>query len=165
VPIERPRGGDPVGAMTKKSGRARAGRLPTQRQLRVGEELRHLLAGILTRHELRDPALHDATITVTEVRISPDLKSATAFVMPLGGTHVAEVLAALQRGAGFMRGLIAREIELRYVPALRFVLDTTFDHAGRIEALLHRPDVERDLVSAIERGDDDQDGGESGDGA
>ena len=152
--------------MTKKSGRARAGRAPTQRQLRVGEELRHLLAGILARHELRDPALHDATVTVTEVRISPDLKSATAFVMPLGGTHVPEVLAALQRGAGFMRGLIAREIELRYVPALRFVLDTTFDHASRIEALLHRPHVERDIVGANEPGDgDDHDGDESGDGA
>jgi len=152
--------------MTKKTGRGRAGRLPTQRQLRVGEELRHLLAGILARHELRDPALHDATITVTEVRISPDLKSATAFVMPLGGTHVPEVLAALLRGAGFMRGLIAREIDLRYVPALRFVLDTTFDHASRIEALLHRPDIERDIVSAKERRDGDDVGGdESGDGA
>jgi ribosome-binding factor A len=148
--------------MTKKSGRARAGRLPTQRQLRVGEELRHLLAGILARHELHDPALHDATVTVTEVRISPDLKSATAFVMPLGGVHVPEVLAALQRGAGFMRGLIAREMDLRYVPALRFVLDTTFDHASRIEALLHRPDVERDIVGAAGRGDGDD---ESADGA
>ena len=151
--------------MTKKSGRARAGRLPTQRQLRVGEELRHLLAGILARHELRDPALHDAAITVTEVRISPDLKSATAFVMPLGGAHVPEVLAALHRGAGFMRGLIARAIDLRYVPALRFELDTTFDHASRIEALLHRPDVERDIVSAKQDGGENDGGGETGDGA
>src|SRR5258708_33042036 len=152
--------------MTKRTGRARAGRLPTQRQLRVGEELRHLLAGILARHELHDPALHDATITVTEVRISPDLKSATAFVMPLGGTHVPEVLAALQRGAGFMRGLIARAIDLRYVPALRFVADTTFDHAGRIEALLHRPDVERDIVNAKQGGDgEEHGGGANGDGA
>jgi ribosome-binding factor A len=103
---------------------------------------------------------------VTEVRINPDLKSATAFVMPLGGTHVAEVMAALQRGAGFMRGLIAREIDLRYVPALRFVLDTTFDHASRIEALLHRPDVERDIVGANEPDAGDEQGGdESGDGA
>ncbi len=140
--------------MTKKSSRGRAGRSPTQRQLRVGEELRHLLAGILARHELRDPALHDATITVTEVRISPDLKNATAFVMPLGGAHVPEVLAALQRGAGYTRGLIAREIDLRYVPALRFALDTTFDHASRIEALLHRPDIERDIERARERADE-----------
>ncbi|HEX3497861.1 MAG TPA: 30S ribosome-binding factor RbfA [Stellaceae bacterium] len=151
--------------MTKKTGRARAGRLPTQRQLRVGEELRHVLAGILARHELRDPALHDATITVTEVRVSADLKNAAAFVMPLGGTHVPEILAALERGAGFMRSLIARELDLRYVPALRFMLDTTFDHASRIEALLHRPDIERDIVSAKARGVGDDHGGEDGDGA
>jgi ribosome-binding factor A len=153
--------------MTRKTSRGRAGRSPTQRQLRVGEELRHLLAGILARHELRDPALHDATITVTEVRISPDLKNATAFVMPLGGTHVPEVLAALERGAGFMRGLIAREIDLRHVPALHFELDTTFDHASRIEALLHRPDVERDILSAKEPADGAADHGDgaNGDGA
>jgi ribosome-binding factor A len=153
--------------MTRKTSRGRAGRSPTQRQLRVGEELRHLLAGILARHELRDPALHDATITVTEVRISPDLKNATAFVMPLGGTHVPEVLAALERGAGFMRGLIAREIDLRHVPALHFALDTTFDHASRIEALLHRPDVERDILSAKEPADGAADHGDgaNGDGA
>jgi ribosome-binding factor A len=153
--------------MTKKTNRTRAGRIPTQRQLRVGEELRHLLAGILGRHELRDPALHEATITVTEVRISPDLKSATAFVMPLGGTHVPEVLAALQRGAGFVRGLIARELDLRYVPVLRFVLDTTFDHASRIEALLHRPDIERDIVRARQRDDgaETHGDGKNGDGA
>jgi ribosome-binding factor A len=114
--------------------------------LRVGEELRHLLAHILARHELRDPALQDAVITVTEVRISPDLKNATAFVMPLGGAHASEVMAALQRGAAFMRGLIARELPLRHVPSLRFTLDTSFDHASRIEALLHRPEVERDLA-------------------
>ncbi len=157
--------------MTKKISRGRAGRSPTQRQLRVGEELRHLLAGILARHELRDPALHNATITVTEVRISPDLKNATAFVMPLGGAHVPEVLAALQRGAGFVRGLIARGIDLRHVPALRFELDTTFDHASRIEALLHRPDVERDIERARERADErdgdaqDPGGDQSGNGA
>ncbi len=146
--------------MTKKTNRSRAGRTPTQRQLRVGEELRHLLASILARHELRDPALHDATI-------SPDLKSATAFVMPLGGAHVNEVLAALQRGSGFMRGLIARELDLRYVPALRFMLDTTFDHASRIDALLHRPDIERDIVRARERDDDNEghEDGKNGDGA
>ena len=148
--------------MTKKDNRARAGRGPTQRQLRVGEALRHLLAGILGRHELRDPALHDATVTVTEVRISPDLKSATAFVMPLGGAHVPEVLAALQRGAGFMRGLIARELQLRHVPALRFELDTTFDHAGRIEALLHRPDIERDIVRARARAGEEAIDGDRG---
>jgi ribosome-binding factor A len=136
---------------------------PSQRQLRVGEELRHVLAAILGRHELRDPALKDAVVTVTEVRISPDLKSATAFVMPLGGAHADEVMAALQRGAAFMRGIVAREVPLRYVPALRFALDTSFDHASRIEALLHRPEIERDIARSKERAEDE--GGEEGDGA
>jgi ribosome-binding factor A len=143
--------------MTRRSDKSRADRGPTQRQLRVGEELRHLLARILGRHELRDPALQEAVITVTEVRISPDLKNATAFVMPLGGAHTDEVMAALQRGAAFIRGLIARELPLRHVPSLRFTLDTSFDHASRIEALLHRPEVERDLArdAADDAGGDD----------
>jgi ribosome-binding factor A len=97
-------------------------------------------------------------ITVTEVRISPDLKNATAFVMPLGGAHATEVVAALQRGAAYMRGLIGRELQLRYVPSLRFTLDTSFDHASRIEALLHRPEVERDLVANDEDAATDKDG-------
>lgn len=145
--------------MTRKHDRAREGRGPSQRQLRVGEELRHVLARILGRHELRDPALQDAVITVTEVRISPDLKNATAFVMPLGGSQATEVMAALQRGAAFMRGLIAREVPLRYVPTLRFALDTSFDHASRIEELLHRPEVERDLARDNEHKAEDEGNG------
>jgi len=140
--------------MTRHSDKNREERGPSQRQLRVGEELRHALARLLGRHEMRDPALKDATITVTEVRISPDLKNASAFVMPLGGAHATEILAALQRGAPYLRGLIAREVGLRYVPTLRFLLDTSFDHASRIDALLHRPDVERSLAPR----DEDDDG-------
>ena len=140
--------------MTRHSDKNREERGPSQRQLRVGEELRHTLARLLGRHEMRDPALKDATITVTEVRISPDLKNASAFVMPLGGAHATEILAALQRGAPYLRGLIAREVGLRYVPTLRFLLDTSFDHASRIDALLHRPDVERSLAPR----DEDDDG-------
>jgi ribosome-binding factor A len=144
--------------MTRKHDRSGDKSGPSQRQLRVGEELRHLLAHILGRNELRDPALKDAVITVTEVRISPDLKNATAFVMPLGGAHATEVVAALQRGAAFLRGLIGRELQLRYVPSLRFALDTSFDHASRIEALLHRPEVERDLLAHDDDGPNDGDG-------
>ncbi|HXZ02048.1 MAG TPA: 30S ribosome-binding factor RbfA [Stellaceae bacterium] len=118
---------------------------PSQRQLRVGEELRHALARLLQRGELRDPALQGAAVTVTEVRVSPDLKNATAYVMPLGGRHSAEVLAALARSAGYLRGQLAREVPLRFSPALSFALDTSFDHASRINELLHRPEVERDL--------------------
>jgi ribosome-binding factor A len=117
----------------------------SQRQLRVGEELRHALARILQRGELRDPALQDVTVTVTEVQVSPDLKNATAYVMPLGGRHAAEVLEGLTRSAGYLRGQLAREVPLRFAPGLAFALDTSFDHASRINELLHRPEVERDL--------------------
>src|ERR671925_1842506 len=92
---------------------AQAPRAATQRQLRVGEELRHLLAELLRPGELRDPALHEANITVTEVRLSPDLRNATAFVMPLGGANADEVVSALKRCAPFLKGLLAREVPLR----------------------------------------------------
>jgi ribosome-binding factor A len=129
------------------SKRVRNRHEPTQRQLRVGEELRHALSHILARQELRDPALVDATVTVTEVRISPDLRNATVFVMPLAGQHAADILAGLRRSAPFLRGLIAREVPLRYTPGLAFELDNSFDHASRINDLLHRPEVERDLAA------------------
>jgi ribosome-binding factor A len=118
---------------------------PSQRQLRVGEELRHVLSRLLQRGELRDPALKDVAVTVTEVRVSPDLKNATAYVMPLGGQHRAEVIAGLTRSAGYLRAQLAREVSLRFTPGLSFALDTSFDHASRINELLHRPEVERDL--------------------
>jgi ribosome-binding factor A len=126
----------------------------SQRQLRVGEELRHALAAILGRHDFRDPVLQNANITVTEVRVSPDLKNATAFVMPLAGEHSPETLTALRRGAAFIRTLVAREVPLRFMPTITFELDNSFEHASRIDALLHRPDVARDL----ERGAADEDG-------
>ncbi len=130
-------------------------REPGQRQLRVGEELRHALARILQRGELRDPALQDATVTVTEVRVSPDLKNATAFIMPLAGRQAPEVLAALERSSSFLRGQLAREVPLRFTPGLTFRLDRSFDHASRINELLHRPEVERDLAPREEPADDD----------
>jgi ribosome-binding factor A len=127
---------------------------PSQRQLRVGEELRHALAHVLERGELRDPALQNAAITVTEVRVSPDLKNATAYVMPLGGRHAAEIVEALRRSGGYLRGVLAREVELRHAPTIGFELDTSFDHASRIETLLHRPEVARDLRPAEPDADD-----------
>lgn len=123
----------------------RGGRAPSQRQLRVGEELRHVLAEILGRGDVRDPDLSDATITVTEVRISPDLRNATAFVVPLGGAEVERTIAALRRAAPYLRSRIAREVQLRLVPTLSFEADTSFDYAGRIDRILHAPEVERDL--------------------
>jgi ribosome-binding factor A len=117
----------------------------SQRQLRVGEELRHALAQILRPGELRDPALYDADVTVTEVQLSPDLRNATAFVMPLGGVNAAEIIAALRRCAPHLKGQIARAVRLRNVPNLTFALDNAFDSAERINAILHSEPVERDL--------------------
>jgi ribosome-binding factor A len=133
-------------------------RPPGQRPLRVGEEVRHALARIFERGELRDPDLAGTTITVTEVRLSPDLKNATAYVMPLGGRRAAEVVAALRRSAPYLRRAVGREVKLRYAPNLSFALDTAFEHASRISAALHRPEVERDLGAPGEGTDEDDDG-------
>ena len=126
----------------------------SQRQLRVGEELRHVLAQLLRPGELHDPALRDASVTVTEVCMSPDLRNATAFVMPLGGAHADDVLAALRRSAGYLKGQAGRMLGLRRVPNLMFALDAAFDHAARINAVLSRPEVARDLGAAETGGDD-----------
>ena len=127
-----------------------------QRPLRVGEELRHALARIFERGELRDPDLAGAAVTVTEIQVSPDLKSATAYVMPLGGAREAEILAALRRSAPFLRRRLAQEVRLRHAPNIAFALDTAFAHASRISAALHQPAVERDLA---DRGDDESGNG------
>jgi ribosome-binding factor A len=120
----------------------------SQRRRRVGEELRHLIAQILREGDYRDPVLRSASITVSEVRVSPDLRNATAYVMPLGGANAAEILAALKRSTPFLRSLVARGLTLRYVPELTFAFDETFDEADRIAALLALPEVERDLGPA-----------------
>jgi ribosome-binding factor A len=116
-----------------------------QRQLRVGEEIRHLLAELFERGNMRDPDLRDASITVTAVDVSPDLRNATAFVMPLGGTDVARLLGAMRRAAPWFRARVGERAGLRYAPEIRFELDRTFDEADRIGALLRRPDVARDI--------------------
>lgn len=144
------------------SGRDAADLGPSQRQLRVGEELRHVLAQIIERAHFRDPVLQDVSITVTEVRMSPDLKNATAFVTPLGGLKAEDVVAALRRAAPYFRGQVARAVKLRVVPALHFEADTSFDYASRIEGLLHRPEIARDL--GADTGNDDQNDHESDSG-
>jgi ribosome-binding factor A len=129
----------------RDGGRRHEAGPPSQRRLRVGEEIRHILAEVIGRGELRDPALHDKPVTVTEVRISPDLKNATAYIVPLGGERSPEVMEALKRCAGFLRSVLAHRLQLRYAPQLSFELDRTFDEAQHINELLHRPDVQRDL--------------------
>ena len=111
----------------------------SQRQLRVGEELRHALAQLLRPGELRDPALRDANITVTEVRVSPDLRNATAYVMPLAGANADEVMSGLKRSAPYLKAMVARTVELRQAPNIAFAYDTAFDSAARITELLHTP--------------------------
>ncbi len=125
----------------------------SQRQLKVGEEVRHALATILERGQVR--GLGGATVTVTEVRMSPDLRNADAFVIPLGGGDGGAAVAALTRAKPFLRRQVARSVSLKYVPDIFFIADASFDEAGHIDALLRRPDVARDL----EQGPDDEDGG------
>lgn len=120
-------------------------RPPSQRQLRVGEEIRHVLAGLFERRDFRDPELAAAEITVTEVRVGADLKRATAFVSRLGRTDVDALLPALTRAAPYMRGQVAHALRLRYAPELVFQADHALDEAAKIDRLLHRPDVARDL--------------------
>ncbi len=109
---------------------------PSQRQLRVGEEVRHVLARVIERGELHDPELADVPVTVSEVRISPDLKNATAFVSPLGGGDAVPLVEALSRAAPFLRRRVGQEMNLKYVPALSFQPDQSFDEAQHINELL-----------------------------
>ena len=124
-----------------------SGRAASQRQLRVGEAVRHALSELLARRELRDPALADRSVTVSEVRVSPDLRNATAFICPLGGEDLETVLAGLGRAAPHINGQIARMVRLRNVPRLTFVADPSFDQAAHIDEMLRMPAVARDLES------------------
>ncbi len=141
--MSRANQGATQGAPQRKAKRAPAG--PTQRQLRVGEEIRHLLSAIFIRGEFRDPALSDVQVTVTEVRISPDLKNATAFVTRLGRSDVAQIIPALTRAVPYLRGELARGMRLRVVPGLSFQPDTALEYAMHVDELLHSPEVARDL--------------------
>jgi len=119
---------------------------PSQRQLRAGELVRHALVDILAREDLRDPALKGVSLTITEVRTSPDLRHARVYCAPLGGKDTPTVIAAMNRCASFLRGRLGHEIEMKFTPGLVFEADTSFDEASHIGALLHRPDVARDLA-------------------
>ncbi len=118
---------------------------PSQRQLRVAEEIRHILADVFARDLVRDHELSGIPITVTEVRVSPDLRRATAYVTRLGRSDVDKLLPALQRAAPFLRGRVARAIKLRVAPEISFMADTSIDYAMQVSTLLHRPEVARDL--------------------
>ncbi len=119
---------------------------PSQRQLRVGEQVRHALADVLTRGEVRDEVIQANVISVSEVRMSPDLKIATAYVAPLGAADNDAVIKALAQNAKFIRGRVSGALrQMKYMPEFRFRLDTSFDNMAKIDRLLRSPEVARDL--------------------
>ena len=131
--------------MAPKKSRDSAPGLQSQRQLRVGELIRHAVADMLTRGEIHDPILETTVVTVPEVKMAPDLRLATVYVMPLGGKNVKEVVEALDRNKKYLRGEVAHRVNLKFSPDLRFRMDERFCEAERIEKLLRTPDVARDL--------------------
>ena len=119
---------------------------PSQRQLRVGEQVRHALSDVLQRGEVRDDVIESTVISISEVRMSPDLKIATAFVSPLAASDDQAVIKALARNAKFIRGRVSGALrQLKYMPEFRFRLDTSYDNMTRIDELLRSPEVARDL--------------------
>ena len=126
---------------------------PSQRQLRVGELIRHAIAEMLSRGEIHDPTIESHMITVPEVAVTVDLRLATIYVMPLGGRDAKPVIEALERNKKYLRGEIARRINLKFAPDIRFRFDERFDEAERIEKILRTPQVRRDLESKDRDGD------------
>lgn len=118
---------------------------PSHRVLRVGENIRHALSDIFSRGEIRDPALEDVSVTVTEVRCSPDLRNATIFVMPLAGKNELEVVEGLNRNTKFIRGQLSKMVRMKYLPNLKFTSDHSFGEVDHIEALLNSDHVAQDL--------------------
>jgi ribosome-binding factor A len=134
--------------IARDKGRVPAkGKEPSQRQLKVGETIRHALAEIFTRGEIVDEVLDRHSLTVPEVRMSPDLKLATVYVIPLGGGEAQEAVAHLEKHKRYLRGLLAKRVRMKFMPELRFKVDTSFEASARIDELLARPEVARDLDS------------------
>src|SRR6478609_2799244 len=120
---------------------------PSQRQLRVGEALRHALAEVLARNEIRDPDLDGVSVTVTQIKPSPDMRYATVYCEPLGGQNAKQIIAALNRHKGFLRGEMGHRLTMKFTPDLRFVEDESFAEALKIETILRSPEVQRDLTA------------------
>jgi ribosome-binding factor A len=141
--------------MRRKSSQKSAKEGPSQRQLRVGEAIRHAITRVLREGNIRDPEVDGTLVTVTEVRASPDLKHASAFVTKLGGGESATMVKALNRASPYIRSEVAREVQLRVAPEIHFQVDTSFEQASRIDTLLRQPHVRRDL--AKDSADDGED--------
>ncbi|WP_262692184.1 30S ribosome-binding factor RbfA [Kordiimonas aestuarii] len=118
---------------------------PSLRLLRVGENVRHAISAILQRGDVQDPDIAGTSVTVSEVRVSPDLRNATVFVMPLGGDPKGVVTKALNKNAAFLRGEMSKVVHMKYMPRLKFIIDESFDEASHIDLLLRDPRVQRDL--------------------
>ena len=144
----------------KKHGKSSAPAGPSQRQLRAGELVRHALAEILREETLTDPALEGVSITVTEVRVSPDLRHAHVFVEPLGGVRADEVTASLNKVSKFLRGRLGHTIDMKFTPDLKFVHDQSFNNATYIDRLFDDPRVKADLLRDPEGTADGSDDGE-----
>lgn len=130
---------------------------PGQRQLRVGERIRHILAEVLQRGELHDPVLAKASlITITSVEVGPDLKHATAYVMPLGGKNADEIVHALNRAQGYFRSQIAPELEMRYSPKVSFRIDHSFEQADALEKVLRQERVQKDVMARPRDDEEDE---------
>ena len=159
----------PHGRASTRSATAHTAAGPSQRQLRAGELVRHALVEILREEPLADPALVEISVTLTEVRMSPDLRHALCFVMPLGGARQVEVVAALNRAARFLRGRLGHTVALKFTPDLKFVVDDSFAEAERINRLFDDPKIRRDLshddADAEDLDGEDGDGEDGGDGA
>jgi ribosome-binding factor A len=138
--------GGSKGMVRHRAEHGGAERSPSQRQLRVAELVRHVLSEMLVRGAVHDPVIEGHVITVPEVRMTADLRLATIYVMPLGGRDADEVLAALNRNRRFLRGEIARRVNLKFAPEIRFAVDERFEEAERIDKLLRTPRVRRDLM-------------------
>jgi ribosome-binding factor A len=139
------------------STRHAASQGPSQRQLRVGEMLRHALADVLRENDIRDPELGGVSVTITQVKPSPDMRYATVYCEPLGGGNAKAIVAALNRHKGFLRGEMGHRIATKFTPDLRFVEDESFAEAQKIETILKSPEVQRDLASPGDDQDEEED--------
>jgi ribosome-binding factor A len=147
--------GRPSHASSRRSGRNDGPTGPSQRQLRVGEALRHALAEVMRENDIRDPDLEGVSVTITQVKPSPDMRYATVYCEPLGGQNAQKIVAALNRHKGFLRGEMGHLITTKFTPELRFVEDESFAEAEKIETILKSERVSRDLA-ATDDGEEDE---------
>jgi ribosome-binding factor A len=146
----------PRGSSRRPHHQSRRDLGPSQRQLRVGEMLRHALADILRRNEIRDPDLDGVSVTITQVKPSADMRYASVYCQPLGGKNASAIIAALNRHKGFLRGEMGKMIATKFTPDLRFLEDQSFAEAEKIENILKSPQVQRDLIPSED--DEESDG-------